>query len=162
MALVHNMFIRYINAIYLQAPHVAPADAYAFSNYMYQWCRAVHVHHEGEETHSFPLIEKLCGEKGIMEVNVEQHRAFGEGFDRFEKYALECVNDPKKFDGAEAVKLIDTFGAALAQHLTDEIDTLLGLERFGEETMRPWEPAFHQEGKENMASQTLTLFLRTG
>jgi hypothetical protein len=32
------------------------------------------AHHRGEEEHFFPKLEAACGEKGLMDVNVKQHR----------------------------------------------------------------------------------------
>lgn len=32
------------------------------------------AHHRGEEELLFPKLEAACGEKGLMDANVEQHR----------------------------------------------------------------------------------------
>lgn len=150
MALVHNMVFRALNAIVLQAPHITPADALSFAHYMHQWYRLIHAHHEGEESFVFPAIERLCGEEGIMAVNVEQHRTFEEGIADFGKYALECIADPKRYDGQKVLRIVDSFGDALRIHMNDEIPTLLALERFGDEKMAPLEDAFAEEGKQVM------------
>jgi hypothetical protein len=31
-------------------------------------------HHRGEEEFFFPKLEAACGEKGLMDANVKQHR----------------------------------------------------------------------------------------
>src|SRR4051794_33719179 len=74
MALSHNVFIRGLNSIYLQAPNLQPEDHSDFINYCKCWCAVLNNHHRMEEATVFPLIEELTNEKGIMDVNVEQHR----------------------------------------------------------------------------------------
>jgi hemerythrin-like domain-containing protein len=74
MALAHNMLLRGLNSIYLQAPHIAPADAGDFISYAKCWVEVLEHHHKMEEDRIFPWIEEQTGEEGIMEGNVEQHR----------------------------------------------------------------------------------------
>jgi hemerythrin-like domain-containing protein len=74
MALSHNVFIRGLNSIYLQAPHIRPEDHADFIAYCKCWCEILNSHHQMEEATVFPKIEEITGEKGIMDVNVEQHR----------------------------------------------------------------------------------------
>lgn len=136
MTHVHNIMFRGLNSIYLQAPHISPEDTDSFCNYMELWYEWLHAHHEGEEAILFPGIERLSGEAGIMEANVEQHRAFAEGLDAFGKHCKALVAGTEKFDGKRVIELIDSFGPTLTEHLTEEIDTLLGLKRFGEEKMK--------------------------
>jgi hemerythrin-like domain-containing protein len=76
MALAHNVLIRGLNSIYLQAPNIKPEDHSDFINYCKSWCQVLENHHTGEETTLFPQIEKITGEAGIMDVNVEQHRMY--------------------------------------------------------------------------------------
>src|SRR5688572_20177548 len=99
---------------------------------MYQWIRLLHLHHEGEEALFFPAVERLSGEEGIMEVNVEQHHAFGVGLKRFEEYVNACLTKTEPYSGQRVMELVNGFGPILAQHLTEEIATLLALERFGD------------------------------
>jgi hypothetical protein len=50
MALVHNMIIRGLNSIYLQAPNIKlEKDVKDFLTYMYSWSLLVHMHHDNEE-----------------------------------------------------------------------------------------------------------------
>lgn len=74
MGLGHNVFIRSMNGIYRQAPHIKLEDHCDFVNYAKCWADVLEAHHTMEETSLFPQIEVKTGEVGIMEVNVEQHR----------------------------------------------------------------------------------------
>jgi hemerythrin-like domain-containing protein len=74
MALGHNVIIRGLNSIYKQALHIGPEDKADFIQYAKCWHEVLDGHHRMEETALFPEIEKKTGEKGIMDVNVEQHR----------------------------------------------------------------------------------------
>ncbi|KAH8170308.1 hemerythrin HHE cation binding domain-containing protein [Sarocladium implicatum] len=132
MVHVHNIILRGLNSIYLQATNITTADANSFTNFMAQWLVTVHTHHGGEETIFFPGIERLTGEKGVMDTNLEQHHAFEKGLNIFEEYVHACLVGNETYSGARVVQLIDEFGPILATHLTEEIPTLLALERFGE------------------------------
>lgn len=156
MTHVHNIMFRGLNSIYIQAPHIKPEDAAAFSHYMQIWYGWLHAHHEGEEAILFPGIERLAGEPGIMEANVTQHRSFAEGLDAFGKHCDALVAGTEKFDGQRVVQLIDVFGPTLMQHLTEEIGTLLGLERFGEEKMKDVLKIAAEEAGTVMVSPTPT------
>jgi hemerythrin-like domain-containing protein len=74
MALGHNVIIRGLNSIYKQAPYIGPQDAEDFVAYAKCWHEVLDAHHSMEETTLFPEIEKKTGKKGIMDVNVQQHR----------------------------------------------------------------------------------------
>jgi hypothetical protein len=154
MALGHNVLIRGLNSIYLQAPHISSEDAPDFICYAKCWHEVLHGHHEMEETVLFPAIEAKTGEKGIMDGNVEQHRissslqfntvfekrkyelmnfqdAFTPGLEAYKAYLDKCSADPSSFSGEELNGLIDAFAPKLFQHLRDEIPSLLSLSRFG-------------------------------
>lgn len=135
MTLVHNGISRGLNSIYLQAPHILPSDEKAFLQYIQGWCHMVQVHHKNEETDFFPAIEEMAGEKGIMEANLEQHHAFEGGLEKLRGYVDAVVKGEEKFDGKKVVGLIDGFGEVLMRHLEDEIQTLLGLRKYGAEKM---------------------------
>lgn len=152
MAMVHNMAIRGLNSIYLQAPYVAAPDSRSFARYMLAWHALLHVHHSGEEAHFFPAVEAMSGEAGAMEANVAQHRAFHDGLDGFRAYAEACAAGREEFDGGKVVGIIDGFGEVLAAHLREEIDTLLGLRRFGPEKMAELEKKFGEDGEKSMVS----------
>ena len=94
----------------------------------------MHHHHDAEELDFFPNIEQITGVKGIMERNIEQHRAFTPGFDQFHEYARTCL--PKDYDGAKLKSLIEAFAQPLTQHLHDEIETLRALDQYDSERVR--------------------------
>lgn len=130
MALAHNLLLRNLNAIYLQATGVKlPADIADLLILCQVWWETVHHHHKTEEESLFPVIEEYSGEKGIMEVNVSQHAAFEAGVERFRVYVFETT--PETYDGKTLREIIDSFGPVLTTHLTEEIDSLLALDKFG-------------------------------
>lgn len=151
MALVHNLLIRGLNAIYLQAPHVQASDERAFLNHAWCWYTNVHVHHSGEESYLFPLLEDMAGIKGVMDVNVEQHHLFEGGVQIMSQYIRNCLDGKEAYDGKKLVSLIDDFGHILAGHLADEIPTLLGLQQFGDR-MNGLAKRSNEGGQANMAS----------
>lgn len=156
MALVHNMLIRGLNSIYLQAPHIQPKDEASFLNYILAWYAILHTHHEGEEADFFPTVEKMSGAEGIMATNVEQHHAFQPGLEALVAYAKSALAKTEKYDGTRIVSLIDAFGHVLAQHLADEIPTLLSLRQYGDK-MASLKKRFDEEGEKNMVSFQLSL-----
>ncbi|SPO01555.1 uncharacterized protein DNG_04228 [Cephalotrichum gorgonifer] len=154
MAAVHNTVIRGLNAIYLQAPHIKPADVKSFSTFISHWYLVIHHHHNGEETYAFPRIEEMAGEKGIMDVNVAQHHAFLDGLEEFGKYAADCAAGKEEYDGGKIVRMIDGFGAALAEHLADEIPSLENLRRFGNK-MSSLKDVLQQDADNNRAKTSI-------
>lgn len=89
-------------------------------------------HHDAEETLFFPEVEKLTGEEGIMNRNVEQHHAFLPGMEAWSQYTSDCMEKegPSKFDAAHFTKLIDGFAPQLVAHLAEEIPTLLAIDKY--------------------------------
>jgi hypothetical protein len=132
MALVHNVMIRGLNSIYLQAPHIKPADEKSFCKYVALWWTTLHGHHSGEEAMFFPYVEKVTGVAGIMDTNIEQHKAFHDGLDNLKAYADAVIAGQDKYEASRVLALIDDFGPALLQHLSDEIPTILGLRKYGD------------------------------
>ncbi|KAK0611867.1 hypothetical protein B0T14DRAFT_441274 [Immersiella caudata] len=132
MALVHNAVIRGLNSIYLQAPHILPADETSFLSYIHNWSNVLHIHHKGEETDLFPAVEKMAGEPGIMATNSEQHHTFETVVESLKKYVDAVSEGREKYSGTKVIELVDGFGEILAQHLEDEIQTLLALRKHGE------------------------------
>ena len=94
----------------------------------------MHHHHDAEEEAFFPSIERISAVQGLMERNVEQHRAFTPGFDAFQKYCQTCL--PKDYNGQEIRNLVDRFAEPLTQHLRDEIETLRALDIYDSESIR--------------------------
>ncbi len=139
MALVHNMLIRALNCIYLQAPHITqPNEEGDFCRYALTWHKFLHIHHTREESSFFPAIEAMAGEdgSGAMDVNVQQHRAFAQGLAELKTYLDSVEAGGEKYDGQRVVDILDSFAPVLVQHLTEEIETLTRLRRFGPEKMR--------------------------
>ena len=156
MAFVHNCFIRGINAIYLQALHVKPAERKAFLNFAALWEKMVHLHHEEEEAYYFPEIERLAGEPGIMSANVSQHHLFHGGLERYEAYVQACLEDTEAYDGKTLVEIIDSFGHVLAQHLAEEIPTLLDLRKYGTDKFKELPAITASMGERVMKNAGLT------
>ncbi|EXF82776.1 hemerythrin HHE cation binding domain-containing protein [Colletotrichum fioriniae PJ7] len=150
MALVHNMIIRGLNSIYLQAPHVKASESKAFLKYILAWYSLLHVHHSGEEEQFFPAIDELSGQKGLMDGNVAQHKEFHDSLASFKQYVDTCVSGKDKMDSAKLVTLIDGFGDVLTKHLRDEIPSILELRVFGADKMASLEKAFEEEGEKSM------------
>lgn len=132
MACVHNMMIRGLNSIYRQAPHIKPQDVKSFLGYSACFYELITVHHAGEEDFLFPKIEEMSGDKGIMDHNVEQHHAFHNGIEKYNDYIKACLSGTETYDGAQLTAIIDDFGKILADHLRDEIPTLIGLAQYGD------------------------------
>ncbi|RPB03030.1 hypothetical protein L873DRAFT_1801107 [Choiromyces venosus 120613-1] len=129
MTLIHNVIIRGMNSIYLQAPHVPVQDVHPFIGYCKAWSEFLHAHHDGEEAISFPSIEKAVGVPGLMQLNISQHQQFHDGVTAFDKYIAAVT--PEAFAGQKLNEIIDTFARPLTQHLTDEIPTLVSLREYG-------------------------------
>ena len=157
MALAHNGILRGLNSIYLQAMHLPRENLKLiqdFLTYCQCWCESMHHHHDAEETVFFPSIEQISGVRGIMERNVEQHRAFTPGFDLFQEYARTC--SPEHFDGQKIKSLIEGFAEPLARHLYDEIETLRGLDVHNSDRIRH---AYQRFEKSLMATDNVRLIL---
>lgn len=136
MANVHNSIIRCLNSMYQQAPYVSlPGDVKDLLLYAKFWLELVHHHHSREEDELFPAIAGISGKQGIMDVNIEQHRAFTGGMSGFEKYVKACI-EGEPFEEKRFRYLIDGFGAELSKHLEDEILTLLALDIYDIKAVR--------------------------
>ncbi len=59
---------------------------------------------------------------------MEQHHGFGPGVEAYDDYVKAVRQGKESFDGKKVRSIIDEFGELLTEHLTDEIETLLGLE----------------------------------
>ena len=117
------MQIRSLNAIYIQATSVSSLkDIADFLIYCQCWYETLEHHHRVEEEFFFPELEKRLGKPGLMDQNVEQHRAFHAKLDIWGKkcYAMK----PEDYNGVEWRSMIDDFSAPLLKHLHDEIETM--------------------------------------
>lgn len=136
MLIVHNVLLRGVNSIHRQCVGVGaaaggdPTLVPDFVAYARLWGNTVSTHHMLEEELLFPRLEARVGEPGLMGASVEQHHAFHVGLEGFNAY-LDAVKEGKeKYDGAKLRDMLDGFVPVLTAHLTDEIDTLMTLERF--------------------------------
>ena len=157
MALAHNGIIRGLNSLYLQAPHIPPHDvatARDFLTYCQCWSESMHHHHDAEEEIYFPAIESISGVAGLMEQNIEQHRAFTPGFEAFETYCRTCP--PEEFDGQRLRELVEGFAEALVKHLHEEIETLRALDGCDSTRLRE---AYERFVKSLMATDNVSLLL---
>ncbi|KAJ2981744.1 hypothetical protein NUW58_g6610 [Xylaria curta] len=130
MALAHNLIIRPLNAMYLQAPHIESEQQKPFLEFAELWYRVVEHHHRTEEEILFPMLQEMTGDKNVMQENTRQHDAFQTGLASFADYVRQCLAG-KEFDGKELIRLFDGFAPILCQHLSDEIPTLVALEQYG-------------------------------
>jgi hypothetical protein len=73
MTLSHNSLIRGFNSIYQQAPRISASNYKDFTGYCLAWYRCIEQHHMHEEVNYFQEIERLTGQKGVMDGEVEQH-----------------------------------------------------------------------------------------
>ncbi|RYO96762.1 hypothetical protein DL763_003038 [Monosporascus cannonballus] len=132
MALAHNVMIRSLNAIYLQAPHIQPGEQPAFLRFAEVWHKSVEHHHKTEEDIFFPIVEEMSGQKGIMEVNAQQHNAFQSGLEAFIAYLRQCLAREAQFDGKYLVRILDGFAQVMCERLADEITTFVDFRNRGE------------------------------
>jgi len=132
MLQVHNVLLRGMNSIYLQATGVektaSPGVVRDFVSYAGVWAQLVEEHHSTEETLVFPELEALLAAPGLMAGNVAQHRAFHAGLDAYDAYVRAVLAGTEAYDGVRFRAIIDGFMPALREHLSDEIDTLLRLQ----------------------------------
>jgi hypothetical protein len=153
MVLVHNMLLRGLNSIYLQAQHISKADEVPFCKYIQVWHLILHHHHAGEEDDLFPGVDRMVGGKDVMAANVEQHHAFKPGLDAFIAYVQDCAAGKQSYDGDKIITLIDAFGKILSDHLADEIPTILDLRKFGVDKLEPFPKLMDEYGEKALVSR---------
>ncbi|KAF1848856.1 uncharacterized protein K460DRAFT_261730, partial [Cucurbitaria berberidis CBS 394.84] len=103
MANVHNMLLRGLNSIYLQAPKITqPTDIADLMLYIKAWADTVHIHHSHEELVLFPRLEELAKEarvaEGLMDPNVDQHHLFEPKLAETAAYVQEIMDGKNHFD----------------------------------------------------------------
>jgi len=128
MALIHNILIRGLNCIILQATNVQKSDDILdFMAFCDAWSYILHSHHKTEETVYFPLLEEQSTQKGVMARNHAEHETFLPGLLALDKYLHTVRGDAKSYDGSKIVKITEDFGPALEKHLQNEIVLLESL-----------------------------------
>lgn len=132
MALVHNCIIRALNSIYIQAPHIPVSQHQNFTRYCIATAQGLSAHHDGEEKTFFPALERLTGETGLMDANVQGHRDFDTAFGAWAVWLESCAAAKQGFSAETCRSMMDSFMPPLAAHLAAEIPTLLSLSRFGD------------------------------
>ena len=137
MSHAHNCLLRGLNAIMLQAPHIPSTGSPGYNEsdvrdlliYIQAWVKTVNHHHEVEETVMFPEIEKMAGGEGVFSGAVHQHHKFHDGLVELLRVVEEMQTDLAKYSWVDIEAIIDGFAPALVEHLRDEIEIFLGLER---------------------------------
>ena len=133
MANAHNVLIRGLNAFYNQAPFVhIPRDVSDLMLYIAAWADTVHHHHHLEETLFFPDVEAAAKEASQVfdvRVNLEQHQDFDSKMADMVEWVKSVSDGKATYDSGQLRKMIDGFAPTLVQHLHDEINTLLVLEK---------------------------------
>jgi hypothetical protein len=158
MALVHNCFIRALNSIYLQVPHVPAIEYPNFVAYSLATYQGLMAHHDGEEHTLFPELERLTGETGLMDENVDGHRAFDSKLGEWGYWLEACKKGRNSFNSDTCTIMMDAFLPALHSHLCAEIPTLLALSRFpGIASQLP--AKMEEEGKKVMGAMSKTELL---
>ncbi|ETS84598.1 hypothetical protein PFICI_02623 [Pestalotiopsis fici W106-1] len=150
MTLAHNILIRGLNSIYRQAPFIKTLEQQDFVGYAKNFVNVLKVHHEGEEESFFAEVEKMTGEAGIMEKNVEEHHEFHGGLEELQGYLTRIADGAEAYNGKHIVEIIDKFGPGLSEHLSQEIQTLLELRRFGPDKMKGLATALAADGQANL------------
>ena len=142
MSLIHNTILRGLNVLYNQclAVKTDTTDARDFLVFGQVFYEALHGHHQLEETFFFPELEKITGVKGLMDGNVQQHKDFEQGLERFREYVFKT--NANVYDGVALKTILDDFGPILQKHLHEEIDTLLDLAPYDSQKLSDlWERA---------------------
>ena len=119
MTLVHNIIIRSLNAIYINAPLVRRAGAVrAFTAYTLEALDVIHQHHEHEESTIFPALQKASID---MQMNLDQHESFSASMEALKHYCQSVRSNSQSYSGEKMQDLVKAFGDPLVQHLTEEV-----------------------------------------
>lgn len=126
----HNVIVRGMNASFNQCLGVLPGTTEANDFLVFNQCliEILQQHHDVEETYMFGAIERLTKIDGIMDQNLQEHKDFHDGLERFRKYVFETA--AADYDGQTFKALLEGFGKALEKHLHNEIPTLLNLKDY--------------------------------
>lgn len=150
MALVHNILLRGLNCIYIQAPNVKETNDIAdFMKFCDAWSSVLHSHHAAEETVYFKMLDEQSSKDDVFITNHAEHEKFLPGLFAFDLYVSGVKDDAKPYDGYRLRELIDVFGTDLENHLHHEIGVL---EHLGSDGSINWEDcgkAMAQYSKKN-------------
>lgn len=121
MSLIHNVIIRGLNSIWINAPLVKKEDEVAFAGYTLAWIELLDHHHHGEETIIFPFFQT----KLDMTPNVDQHAAFLDHVNALKDYMQKVFEGKAEYDSDKTRELVHSFGDILVGHLNDEVSSTL-------------------------------------
>ncbi|EHK97325.1 hypothetical protein M7I_6956 [Glarea lozoyensis 74030] len=113
-----------------RAPFIPAELRPDFIKFMQTWTVTIHHHHMGEEEKHFPWLEEDIGIPGYMQASVDQHHEFEPGLKAFEAHVVAVKEGTEEYDGQKVRDLIDGFAIILTKHLAEEIEALVGLEKF--------------------------------
>lgn len=129
MAHAHNLFLRGLNSIYLQAPNVhSPKDAQDLFIFCQAWILSLEHHHGVEEKRLFPGLETVTGKPAMCEKEKVHHEFLHKSLALFQKYVEDTRPEDYRWDDLKAV--LDAFAPRLMTHLNDEIPMILTLNDF--------------------------------
>lgn len=141
----HNILLRGLNSILLQAPNVPITTDEQFSArdvkdllfYIKSWAKMVNHHHWVEEAYMFPGIEKLAGQPGLMDDPKHQHNLFHDGMEALLEYASVTMPENYRWEGPDGMKaILDSFSKHMTDHLYAEIDIFLGMENLDSDGLK--------------------------
>ncbi|KAF8153176.1 hypothetical protein B0H34DRAFT_95255 [Crassisporium funariophilum] len=154
MALTHNVIIRALNQIWLNAPLVKPEDETALAGYGLTCLELVHIHHAGEEKVIFPQLQSRLD----MGQNWEQHHALEKPMMAFQVHLQNVHDKIEQYDSEKLLRLLRAVAGPLVWHLHEEIPTI-SPERMGAFTSQELTKLVHdlEEYLQGLAEST-TLF----
>jgi len=122
MCLVHNMLIRMLNCIYLQAPNVKlEKDISDFAIFMHAFLVTIHEHHGNEEKFYFPGWRTERGGQSLYGQEHRTHHGFAPGIQAFEDYVSALREERQSTMQEKFVRSStrsDCFGRALKEEIT--------------------------------------------
>ncbi|KNZ73103.1 hypothetical protein J132_01289 [Termitomyces sp. J132] len=161
MSISHNMFIRGINAVYLQTPKIRKHEVKAFAFFCNSLFMMIRHHHTIEEELLFPFFESKMG-PNAMGQNLEQHHQFQEGLDDLERYIKKVLGGQAVYDGSLVIKKLDSFADDMVKHLHDELSTIESSRMRAAFTEKELEDAVHVLKKRVLKDVSLTIVLPLG
>ena len=170
MAYSHNCLLRGLNAIVLQAPHVPSSQQPGYKAqdvkdllfFIESWVKTVDHHHHTEETVMFPEIEKMAGQPGLLSGPQHQHEEFHDGLMQLRDSSAALQKTPQDWTWESTKATIDSFAPALLNHLNEEIDVFLAMDKLDSAGLRQcWdkaETAAKAAGKISFLVSILSIF----
>ncbi|KAF8902576.1 hypothetical protein CPB84DRAFT_1846226 [Gymnopilus junonius] len=120
LILMHNVVIRGLNSIWLNAPLVLRSDTKSFIGYGLACTSLIRAHHKTQEQVIFPRFQ----EKIDMRMNVVQHLTFETQLKNLEAYLQNVLEGNESYDCERLLGLRAALGGTLVQHLHDEVRVL--------------------------------------